>query len=218
MKRILTTLLFAGLLLPQLSSAQLGNIGVDAGLKLGANFSNINGKYWENGYKANFLGGAFVSVNGPRIGVQVEAIFSQSSYATGNGFHDIYKDFYNNIADSAKKGNFRVNYLSIPVLLNLKLFSKVIIQVGPQYSGVVSINDKDALLKDAKGLFKSGSVDGVIGLWVNLPANLNVGARYVIGFSNLNDEDGNTTVQSSQRIDDSWKQRTLQVHLGYTIF
>ena len=206
MKRIFTLLALAVLGFSAKSSAQ--KIDVDLGIKVGANFSNINGKYWENGYKANFLGGVFLGVNGNKLGVQLEGIFSQSTYETGKDFHSLYGAFYNNAADSLKKGSFKVNYLSIPVLLNIKLFSRATIQLGPQYSGIVSVNDKDELIKDAKGLFKSGSLDGVIGLQINLPARLNIGARYVIGFSDINNESA---------AEDAWKQRTLQVHIGYSI-
>ena len=82
------------------------------------------------------------------------------------------------------------------------------LQVGPQYSGVVSVKDVDGLVGDAKGLFRSGSVSGVAGLELKLPFHLNVGARYILGFSNLN--------ASSSSISGTWQDRTLQVHLGYT--
>jgi len=210
MKPLITFL--AALLLPALVFAQ--KIDVDLGLKLGANFTNINGKYWENGYKANLLGGAFLGINGKRLGAQIEGIFSQATYVTGDKFNDIYGDFLQTGKDSVKAGSFKVNYLSIPVLLNIRLFSRATIQLGPQFSGVVAVNDKDELVKDASELFKS-SFDGVIGLWINLPARLNFGARYVIGLSNINKADGMNS--AGQQIDDAWRQRTLQLHIGYSI-
>jgi hypothetical protein len=208
----LFALLFVFVLFPGLVHAQ--KLDFDLGIKLGANFSNINGKYWENGYKANLLGGAFLGVNGRRLGVQLEGIFSQATYVTGDRFNEIYGDFLQTGKDSVKGGSFKVNYLSIPVLLNIKLFSRAIIQIGPQFSGVVAVNDRDELMKDASELFKS-SFDGVVGLWINLPARLNVGARYVIGLSNINNSDGMNS--AGQKIDDAWKQRTLQLHIGYSI-
>lgn len=214
MKYISTFLLSICLLATTVSFAQ--KIDVNLGIKVGGNFSQINGKYWENGYKANPLGGAFVSVQGPRFGVQLEALFTQSSFVAGNDFNDLYSELYQQGKDSIEGGSFRVSYLSIPLLLNIKLLPKVKIQVGPQYSGVVNVQDKDQLLKDAKGLFKSGSLDGVIGLWVDLPARFNVGARYVVGLSNINTNDGINV--GSQEISDAWRQRSLQVHVGYSIF
>ncbi|HRO42313.1 MAG TPA: outer membrane beta-barrel protein [Flavipsychrobacter sp.] len=210
MKQFVT--LLVSFLLPIVASAQ--KIDIDLGIKLGANFTNINGKYWENGYKANLLGGAFLGVNGKRLGVQLEGIFSQATFVTGDRFNEIYSDLLQTGKDSIKNGSFKVNYLSVPLLLNIKLFSRAVIQIGPQFSGVVMVNDRDELVKDAGELFKS-SFDGVIGLWLNLPARLNLGARYVIGLSNINKSDGMNS--AGQEIDDAWKHRTLQLHIGYSI-
>lgn len=181
---------------------------LDFGVKLGANLNQVDGKYFENGYKANILGGAYAGVNWLTFGGQIEALFTQSTYTTGNDFYSGFKSVYNNTADSAKNRSFKVNYLNIPVLANFNFIPRVKVQVGPQFSGVVSVRDVDNLVKDAKGLFKSGDISGVVGLWVNLPANLNVGARYIFGFSNVN----------ATTIGDSWKNRTLQLHVGYQIF
>jgi hypothetical protein len=211
MKRILT-LVSLTILLPFLSHAQLNLLSIDLGVKLGANMNQIDGKYWENGYKANFLGGAFLSVSGPMFGGQIEGLFTQSTYTAGEGFNDLYKDLFNAGKESVKGGTFKVNYLSVPLLLNIKLIPRVKFQVGPQFNKVMSVDDKEGLLKDARGIFKSGTLDAVGGVWVDLPFNLNIGARYIFGLTNINNEDGNTY---SQKIDDSWKQKTLQVHLGY---
>jgi len=213
MNRIITLITAIVLCLPLGALAQRPE--VDLGLKVGANFSNINGKYWESGYKANFLGGLFLAVNGGKLGVNLEGLFSQSTYVTGDRFNEIYKDAFQTGKDSIKGGSFKVNYLSIPVLLNIKLFSRATIQLGPQFSGVASVQDKDELFKDAKGLFKS-SFDGVIGVQLNLPAHLNIGARYIIGLSNINQE-GDPKNAVGQSIDDAWKQRSLQLHIGYSI-
>ncbi len=211
MKRFFT-LLALSMLLCRTADAQ--KLDIDLGIKIGANFSNIDGKYWQNGYKANLLGGAFLGITGRRLGGQIEGIFSQSTYITGKDFNDMYHDILKTGKDSIKEGSFKVNYLSIPVLLNVRLFKSAMIQLGPQFSGVVSVNDKDDLVKDAGELFK-GSWDGVVGLWVNLPARLNIGVRYVIGLSNINKYDGKSL--SSQEVDDAWKQKTIQVHIGYSI-
>lgn len=208
-------ILIAALLPATLSFAQKSvKPNFDLGIKLGANFSQINGDYWENGFKTNFLVGAFASLNGKVLGGQIEGLFTQNTYVTGNGFRTLYSEAVNpnNYKDS--NGTFKVSYLNIPVLLNVKLFPAVMIQAGPQFSGIVSINDKDNFLKDANEVFKS-DWSGVIGLWINLPAHFNVGARYIIGLSNINNTDYNDP-NTGKEIDDAWKQRTLQIHIGYT--
>lgn len=179
---------------------------VDLAIKLGANIAKLSGDTWDNGYKAGFLGGVAVGLREHRIGVQVEAFLSQTSYTvSGHNFYDAYSGFYNNAYDSAKNGSFKVTYLSIPVLFQLKLIPLLWLQIGPQYSGVVSVKDVDNMVHDAKGLFKSGDLSGVIGLELKLPLHLNIGARYILGLSSLNNTD----------VSGAWQQRTVQVHVAY---
>ncbi|XZF13901.1 porin family protein [Chitinophagaceae bacterium MMS25-I14] len=197
----------AMLLLPFISKADGGMPKLQLGIKAGVNVSSLNGDNWDNGYKTNLLGGLEAGLYGNRVGISLEAFFSQSSYVTGDNFHNIYEQYYNNVSDSAKQGTFRVSYLNIPILFNLKLVKGLWLQLGPQYSGVVSVKDVDALVHDAKGLFKSGDVSGVAGLRLNLPFHLSVGARYVFGFTDLN----------NMSIGDTWQQRTVQVHVVYNL-
>lgn len=208
MRRMYFLLTIFLLVLPFMAGAQgVGGLKLKAGVKLGVNLAQLDGKSWDNGYKANLLGGLYLGVRGGRAGVQIEALFSQSGYRTGNSFYDLYHGYYNDIKDSVKQGAFRVNYLNIPVLFQLKLLNNVWIQVGPQYSGVVSVKDVDGLVHDAKGLFKSGELSGIGGIWIDLPFHLNVGGRYVFGLSNIQDADD---------VDETWKTRTVQLHVGYS--
>jgi len=211
MKRIIIILAcisFPSLLFAQAAAPKVSIPKIDLGIKLGVNLDKLSGNSWDNGYKAGFLGGAYVGVRAHRVGVQAEAFFSQSSYTvSGHNFYDLYSGFYNNAADSAKHGSFKISYLNIPILLEIKLVPFVWLQVGPQYSAVVSVSDADNMLKDAKSVFKTGTVSGVVGVDVKLPFHLDVGARYVLGFSDVN----NTSTS------DSWNNRTLQIHLGYRI-
>jgi hypothetical protein len=209
MKSKLILLLIMMALCPAMLHAQDGvsRLRLKAGIKAGLNFSQLKGDSWESGYKTNLLGGVYLGVQGPKLGVQAEGLFTQSTYVTGTDFKQIGLNHFNNIADSARQGSFRVNSLSIPLLLNLKLFNNAVIQLGPQYTGIVSVDDKDALLKDAASLFSKGDLSGVAGLWIELPMHLNIGARYIFGLTDVNNSD---------QLQESWKRKVVQVHLGYT--
>lgn len=205
---------FAALMMPALAQAQpivknVLPVKFDLGIKVAANFANMHGEEWESGYKPGIAGGIFGGVRFKRFGVSADVLFSQVKYV-GNGvsFYNAVngKNLFKASADSATHGEFVVTYLSIPVLLNVKLAGPLWFQVGPQFSNIIGIKDKDQLLKDAKDVFKSGDVGGVIGLQLNL-ASLRVGARYVIGFSDL----------SNESLSSSWKQRTIQLQLGWAI-
>jgi hypothetical protein len=180
---------------------------IDLGVKLGANFAKLDGKSWDNGYKANFLGGVFAGMRFNKVGVQIEGFYSQTNYTVdGYGFYSLYKGFYNNAGDSLKKGSLKVSYFNIPVLFEVKLLPMLWAQIGPQYSGVLHVSDPDNMLQDAGSLFKSGDISGVVGLEAKLPFHLVIGARYVLGLSSMN----NTAVS------DAWQQRVIQAHVGFS--
>jgi hypothetical protein len=176
------------------------------GIKIGGNFSYLDGKSWDNGIKSNLVGGVYAGIKGLRVGIQAEALFSQSDYTTGNTFYDVYSTYYNNVGDSVKNGSFRVNKLSIPLLLQLKISGGLWLQLGAQFSGIVSVQDKDKLLQDAKSIFTQNNIAGIGGLTWNL-GKFNIGARYIFDFSNINNTD----------VSEVWKQHILQVHAGFKI-
>ncbi|OSZ79449.1 hypothetical protein CAP35_14710 [Chitinophagaceae bacterium IBVUCB1] len=181
-------------------------IKVDLGIKAGANFANLNGKEWESGYKPGIVGGIFGGISRKKVGATAEVLVSSVRY-TGSGvnFYNANKLIFNNMADSAKKGDFAVTYVHIPVLFNYKIGGPLWLQAGPMYSGVIGINDKDNLLKSTTGLLKSGDVSGVLGLQLNF-SKLRANARYIIGLTDM----------SASSIGNSWRTRTVQLTLGYS--
>lgn len=209
MKKI-RVLAFA-LCLPFFAAAQPGPLDVQLGLKAGVNFSKLNGSTWSGGYKAGLHGGAFLSANVKKLGGQIEAYYSQASYtASGAELHkaslNAGKMLLKNTADSAKNGEISVSYINVPLLLNLNLFGNATIQLGPQYTGVLSVKDKDNLLADAGSFLSNSDVSGVIGVWLNLPKKLNAGVRYTFGLSDMN----------FSSVGESWKNRNIQVHIGFS--
>lgn len=211
MKKLLFAIVI--LLFPFLSNAQpvVGSVmpvKFDLGLKLAANFSSINGVEWDKSSRVGLAGGAFFSVSRNRFGGQIEALFSRARYK-GSGL-PFYKTLaadnnFNNAADSTTKGDFIVSYLSIPVLLNVKVAGPLWVQVGPQFNNIVGVNDKEKLVKNTDDLFKTSDLSGVLGLQLNL-ANLRLGARYIVGLSDV----------SLSSASGAWKQRGMQLSLGFT--
>ena len=179
-------------------------IHVSLGPKVGMNLSKLDGQSWDGGYKTNLLGGVWLAVHGSRFGIQVEGLYTQTSYITGPGFDTIYNQYVVAGKDSLQNGQFRLSYFNIPIMAQVKILNRVWLQVGPQYSGVVSVHDKDEFVNDATKLFENGSISAVGGLWIEMTRHLNAGARYVMGLSNFNKTDL-----------ESWKQRDVQIHIGY---
>jgi hypothetical protein len=194
MKRNLLLLLIVLLLSPALVQAQIPNVGLpafDLGIKAGANFEQLNGGTWQQAYKPGVVAGIFVGLRKKRIGVQVEGLINTATY---------------DLKDSVKTG-IRATYFSIPVLFEYKLFSMLWLQVGPQYSGVVSTKSLNSFEYGAGQVLKSGEVDGLLGLELKLPLHLNVGARYILGFSDMNNK-------VLPGVTEAWNNRSIQVHVG----
>lgn len=195
MKRTLLLFSLVALLLPTALLAQVPKVGLptfDLGIKVGANFQQLNGGTWSQAYKPGVVGGIFVGLRKNKIGVQVEGLINTATY---------------NLKDSTKTG-IRATYISIPVLFEYKLFSLLWLQVGPQYSGVASVKSLNGFEGDAKQVLKSGDVDGVLGLDLRL-LHFDVGARYILGFSDVRNESYQSAATGA------WNNRSIQVHLGF---
>lgn len=178
-----------------------------AGVKFGANFSYLSGDNWSNGVRSNMLGGVYAGIKGPGIGAQAEGLFEQSEYTTSSGFYRIHKDLYNSFSDSLKAGTFKVNKLTLPVLLQFRVAHVIWIQAGVQFYGIISVRDFNGLVRDAKELFKSGSTAGVLGAAIHFK-KADIGARTIFDFQNLNNL--NTS--------DVWRQYMFQAYVGVKLF
>ncbi len=161
---------------------------VTLGVKAGANFQTLSGSNWESSYKPGILGGAFVGVIfKDKFGVQAEGLVKSARFNVG-GFSDNY---------------VKTVSLDVPLLFQYKLFWRVWAHAGPQFSNIISA--KDSANSDVKTFFKSSDISGVLGLEVKLPLHLTVGARYILGFSDVN----NTAVS------EAWRNRYAQLYLGF---
>lgn len=170
------------------------------GIKGGANLNKITGEGFDEAFKFNYHLGGFLQLNfNDNIGLQPEVIFSQSSTKTSDNFSDIYTDFTND----ADRRNIKLNYLNIPLLLNVGS-KDVKFQLGPQYS--ILLNKNDNIIENGKKAFKEGDFAAVGGIWVQLPIPVNLSARYIIGLNDINDLSHS----------DKWKNQAIQLAVGFT--
>lgn len=196
--------LLCTLLSPHFTHAQKLLLGIKAGVNLDrTGGDNLDGKF-----AGSFLGGAFVGVKFSKVKVQGELLFSQGKVTTGDNFGNAFKQYLKDGVSSAKEGTFKMNELSVPILVGFNILPKLLwVHAGPQYTGVVSIKDVDGLVKETKDVFKNGYLSGVVGAELELPFSLNAGVRYIFGISDRN----NTNVS------DSWRTSHFQVHVGFNI-
>jgi opacity protein-like surface antigen len=204
MKRsLLLTVLTAALLYSASTQAQIPGVSkvtqalpkVDLGIKVGANFNQLSGNDFKQAYQPGIVAGAFVGLRKGKIGVRVEGLISSAKYTYA--------------ISSTKDGTFKNVYLDIPVLFEYKLVSRLWAQIGPQFSNTLSVTQDPAPPSgtDPKSYFKS-SFAGVLGLEAKLPVHITVGARYILGMTDIHNESFTGT-------SGAWKARTIQAYIGF---
>ena len=172
------------------------------GIKAGVNINKISGKAYNEGFNYNFQGGPFAQFNfSRRFGIQPEVSFVQ----TQSEFTDDTNTIYDDLFGGGTQHKAKLNYLEIPVLLNVNIgpSKRVKLQVGPSYGALLK-QTVDSL-KTNGDIYKNGEWSAIGGLWLQLPF-VNISARYKLGLSNVNDIDNRQT----------WKNQAIQISAGFT--
>ncbi|MDQ6842832.1 MAG: PorT family protein [Bacteroidota bacterium] len=172
------------------------------GAKAGVNINKINGQAYKSGFNYNYLLGGFMQFNFSKtFGLQPEINFVQSSSEFTNDPSSVYDDLFR----GGEQRKAKLDYLKVPVLLNINIgpSKRVKLQLGPQYANVLK-QTVDSL-KSNGDIFKKADWAAVGGMWIQIPF-INIGARYEIGLTNLND------IDNQQK----WKSQAFTIFAGFT--
>lgn len=172
------------------------------GAKGGININKIKGQSYNSGFNYNYLVGGFMQFNFGRIGLQPEINFVQSSSEFSKDANNVYNDLF--YGGSQKKA--KLNYIKVPLLMNINVGESkhVKLQLGPQFGGLLK-QSVDSL-KNNSNLFKTSDLSAVGGIWIQLPF-INIGARYELGLSNVNDIDDK----------EKWRSQAFTIFAGFTL-
>jgi hypothetical protein len=169
----------------------------DLGIKGGANIFKVNGQSFNQQFRFGYTLGGFVDLNfGKKWGIQPEVLWSQTNTQTSNNFNMIY--------GGVTGQNISLNYLNIPLLLTYRPIPLLSFQVGPQYG--ILIDQNSNLFDNGKNAFKNGDFSILAGAQLNV-GHIILGARYMIGLSDINDLDNQ----------DTWKSQGFQLYIGFKI-
>ena len=170
-----------------------------AGIKVGTNINKITGKSFKEQFTYGYHAGAFTEIKlNNKFYLQPEVIFNQVNADTSSDFKKLYQ------VSASTVSNIKLNYLSIPILLQYRLNRFLSIQVGPQFG--ILINQNNSFLQNGKDAFKQGDFSMLSGVQVKF-AGIRVYGRYVVGLQNINDIDNQ----------DKWKNQSVQIGVGLAI-
>lgn len=187
--------LFAALLLTQALMAQF-----HLGVKAGANITKLQGKSFTDQFRYGYHLGGFMEIRaGNKFVIQPELLWNQYSTRVDSNYKNIYQDVFDGNA------NVKLNYLSIPLVVNYKLIGSFLsLQAGPQFG--ILIDNSKTVLQNGGEAFKKGDFSMLGGLQFKLAA-IRVNARYVVGLNNISDLTD----------DDKWKSQGFQVSVGLAL-
>ncbi|MCW3087763.1 MAG: PorT family protein [Sediminibacterium sp.] len=171
--------------------------GVRLGVKLGTNLNKVEGQSFKEGFDLSYHVGGFAEIDfNKKWGIQPEVLWNQTSGRRSN-----FNTLYASVANPSGAEKFKLDYLSIPILLRYNVGSLLSLNAGPQFS--ILLNEDKTLLQSGQSAFKNGDFSMVAGAQLNF-AFLRVYGRYNIGLQNINDIDQK----------DKWTNQQIQLGLG----
>ena len=185
-----------------LLSMQAASAQFRLGAKAGANLVKVNGKSFKDEFRYGYHLGGFAEIGLTRdrkLSIQPEVLFNQYATTLDSNFKSVYENVIN-----SNQSRVKLNYLSIPILVNYKLIGPIYLQAGPAFS--ILMDQSRTFLQNGGDAFKKGDFAMIGGAQVRL-AKLYLNGRYVIGLANINDIDNK----------DKWKSQVLQLSLGLSL-
>lgn len=168
------------------------------GAKAGLNATKIDGQSFKDQFEYNYLVGAFAEIGfANRFSIIPEVLFTQASATLADG---VDESIFN-----INQAKVKLSYLSIPILLNVKVGGPLHIEAGPQYS--ILINSEENLLQNGQNAFKNGDFSMVGGVQLRL-SRLWLTGRYLVGLDNISDLPNNS----------KWQKQAIQATVGFAIF
>jgi hypothetical protein len=166
---------------------------INIGIKVGQNFTSVNSVAVDR-HVASYHGGITMQIGlTDKISLVPELLLSQTKLSTNPSIMDVLGD------SRYKPETYHLNYMIVPLLVQVKPFSALLLQAGPQY-GILLDQKKDGK-ENAQLAFQQGEFSFVGGAKVNL-GGFFVYGRYLVGLQNINE------------LQDQAKWRTTQWQLG----
>lgn len=168
-------------------------------LKLGQNFSKVDNVLADKS-SASFHFGVTSQIKiNSILALAPEIVLSQTKLESSPSLAELMGN------NSLQPETYHLNYLSIPLLLQIRPISKLAIELGPQYS--ILVNQSKDGVELARMAFKNGDFAFVGGAKLQL-GGFGLYGRYVVGMQDIN----------SLQDQNKWQTRQWQLGLSMNLF
>lgn len=190
------SVLLAFVLVAQASMAQF-----HLGIKGGANITKMDGQSFRDEFRYGYHLGGFAEIGlGGKLSIQPEVLFNQYQTRVDSSFSSVYQ----NAVNFSDYKDIKLNYLTIPIMLNYNVGKLLTLQAGPQFG--ILIDQNKNLIQNGKAAFKSGDFSLAGGAVINISALRLIG-RYFVGLNNVSD------IQNQNK----WKSQGFQLGIGLAL-
>ena len=163
---------------------KVASFDVAFGAKAGLNLATVTGNISDPSILVGIHFGSMAEVTiNKQLAVQPEVLFSMQG------------------ATYSKKGNTQLNYLLFPVIGKYYIIENLSLEAGPHLGLLLTARDEG---ENIKKHISSTDVGFNIGAGYKLKNKINLGLRYSIGLTNINDNGGDKT-----------NNAVLQLSVGY---
>ncbi len=184
----------------------------DLGAKLGFNFQEIVKSPFSPSFNPGVVAGGYFRRFWGRSGIRAELLVNTASYTSQNPA--AYYVQHTTSTDTVTKSAFKTAYLSIPAMFEQRCSQKVYLLFGPQYSLLVSSSDKNGeftKIYSKNNVFFKSEFSLVAGFEVQLPHAIRIGARYIKGLTDVN----NNVYPKAY---EAWTINAIQVAFSYRFY
>lgn len=158
-------------------------LSIKYGVKAGVNLSNMsNDMTFDPGFS---MGTGF------QIGALVNFHWGQRTESSlpGTGLWGLQPEIlFSNQVIKSDGGNVKLNYIKVPVMLKVYPLSRLSVEVGPEFSYLISSSPESLKVDDATvkvGDCKGFNFGAGVGVAYEFNFGLMMGARYSMGFTDL---------------------------------
>lgn len=158
-------------------------LSIKYGVKAGVNLSNMsNDMTFDPGFS---MGTGF------QVGALVNFHWGQRTESSlpGTGLWGLQPEIlFSNQVIKSDGGDVKLNYIKVPVMLKVYPLSRLSVEVGPEFSYLISASPESMKVDDATvkvGDCKGFNLSAGVGVAYEFNFGLMVGARYSMGFTDL---------------------------------